>query len=392
MRLSGRSKKIKGSPTLALAAKAIDLKSKGLDVISLSVGEPDWQTFEECKKKGIVAIQEGKTRYTAASGVVDLKKAIIDDFEKRFNLGYDSKNVIVTPGAKYAVQQALWSMIDPGDKVGVFVPFWASYTTMIEIAGGEPILIPLNKDFSVNIEEVEKAIDSGVKTLLINSPNNPSGEILKESDYKALVKVLDKKTEVQVISDDIYSKLYWGSGDKCPHLFDVSSRLKERTVVISGASKVYSMTGWRIGWAIAEESMIQALSRHQSQTTGCPTSISQEATKAGFSPEVNTEIKNSIQLLKKRAELGYNLLKEIDGVILKKPEGAFYFWVDLSNVLEKINLSDPEFCARFLESKAVVVVPGSDFGQPSFIRMSFAVSEETFKEGVCRLKSFIQEF
>ena len=391
MRLSERSKKVKGSPTLALAAKAIELKSKGIDVVSLSVGEPDWQTFEACKEKGISAIKGGKTRYTTASGTASLKKAIVEDFEKRFGLGYDSKNVIVTPGAKYAIQQAFWNMINPGDKVGIFVPYWASYTTMVEIADGEPVLISLNDNFSINVEEVEKAISSGIKILLINSPNNPSGEVFQKSDYEALAKILKANPDVQIILDDIYSELYWGEEEQCPHLFDVAPDLKERTVVISGASKVYSMTGWRIGWAIAEEQTIKALSRHQSQTTGCPTSISQEATEAGFSAQVKSEIKESVGLLKKRAEKGYDLLNEIDGVSLKRPEGAFYFWVNLSEVLKKSNMSDPDFCASLLESKAVVVVPGSDFGQPGFVRMSFAVSEETFKEGVERLKSFISE-
>jgi aspartate aminotransferase len=391
MILSERSKKVKGSPTLALAAKAIELKSKGVDVVSLSVGEPDWQTFDGCKNRGIEAIKEGKTRYTTASGTAGLKKAIAADFEERFGLGYNSDNVIVTPGAKYAIQQAFWNMINPGDKVGIFVPFWASYTTMVEIADGEPVLIPLNDDFSINESEVKKAIDSGVKILLINSPNNPSGEVFGRSDYQTIAGILSEYKNVQVILDDIYSELYWGDEDRCPHLFDVAPELKDRTVVISGASKVYSMTGWRIGWAIAEEPMIKALSRHQSQTTGCPTSISQEATEAGFSKEVKAQIKDSVKLLKKRAEVGYNLLKEIDGVSLKMPEGAFYFWVNLSKVLEKAKLNDTEFCGQLLESKAVVVVPGSEFGQPGFVRMSFAVSEDTFKEGVERLKSFISE-
>ena len=389
MKLSERSKKVKGSPTLALAAKAIELKSKGVDVVSLSVGEPDWQTFEECKNGGIRAIQEGKTRYTTASGTIGLKKAIIEDFEERFGFGYDPKNIIVTPGAKYAIQQAFWSMINPGDKVGVFVPFWASYTTMIEIADGEPVLIPLNDDFSVNAEEIKKAIDAGIKILLINSPNNPSGEVFQKLDYEAITELLRQNSEVQVILDDIYSKLYWGSESKCPHLFDVAPQLKDRTVVISGASKVYSMTGWRIGWAIAEGPMVKALSRHQSQTTGCPSSISQEATEAGFSSKVKAQIKESVQILKRRAEKGYDLLQEIENVTLKRPEGAFYFWVNFSEVLKKTKLTDIEFCNQLLESKAVVIVPGSDFGQPGFARMSFAVSENTFKEAVDRLKSFI---
>ncbi len=393
MRLSDRSKKVKGSPTLALAAKAIELKSKGVDVVSLSVGEPDWQTFESCKLAGIKAIEDGKTRYTSASGTAGLKSAIVEDFNKRFGFNYSSNNVIVTPGAKYAIQQSFWNLINPGDKVGIFIPFWASYTTMVEIAGGEPVLIPLNDDFSVNQDALEKALDDGVKVLLINSPNNPSGEVFKTSDYETLSKSLNKHSEVQVLLDDIYSELYWGdevTKGACPHLFDVAPELKSRSIVVSGASKVFSMTGWRIGWAIAEESAIKALSRHQSQTTGCPPSVSQEAVLSGFSSHVKSEIKSSIGILKKRAKIGYDLLTQIKGLSLKKPEGAFYFWVNLSEILEQKNMTDSEFCAQFLESKACVLVPGSDFGQNGYVRMSFAVSEQTFEEGVNRLKSFLE--
>jgi aspartate aminotransferase len=390
MILANRTKEVKTSPTLALAAKAIELKSQGVDVVSLSVGEPDWGTFEECKVAGIAAINDGLTKYTPASGSKNLKNALVEHYNKRFDKNLTAKNVIVTPGAKYALQQAFWNLLNPGDKVAILVPYWASYTTMVKIAGGEPELISLNEDLSINIENLENSFKSGVKVLLINSPNNPSGSVLSTEDYQKISILLKKYEDVQIILDDIYSDLYWGADSKCPHFLDVAPELFERTLVVSGASKAFSMTGWRIGWAVGGEDIIGGLSRHQSQTTGCPNSIAQEATAVGVSSSQKS-IAEAVEKLKMRAEKGFALLKKIDGVELQKPEGAFYFWVNVSSILKKIGLDDSEFCNQLLEEKAVVVVPGSEFGQAGYMRMSFAVSEELFAEGVKRLEAFIKE-
>ena len=389
MKLAERTKMVKTSPTLALAAKAIELKSNGVDVISLSVGEPDWGTFKECKEAGISAIRSGKTKYTPASGAKSLKTALAKQYSERFNRSLTVKNTIVTPGAKYALQQAFWNLLNPGDKVAVLVPFWASYTTMVEIAGGSPELVQLNQDFSININNLESAFKKGVKLLLVNSPNNPSGSILTKSDYQKISKLLEAYPEVQVVLDDIYSDLYWGKEDLCPHLLDVAPQLFDRTLIVSGASKAFSMTGWRIGWAIGGEEIIAALSRHQSQTTGCPNSMAQEATAVGVSTSQDS-IAQAVEKLKTRALRGYELLSQVEGLELQEPEGAFYFWVNLSAVLEELNLGDSDFCNQLLEEKAVVVVPGSEFGQPGYMRMSFAVSEEAFAEGVKRLAAFIK--
>lgn len=390
MKLAKRSEAVKASPTLALAAKAIELKSKGVDVVSLSVGEPDWSTFELCKKAGIAAIEGGQTRYTPASGTASLKAAIVQSFSKRHGVDLNNKNVVVTPGAKYAIQQALWNMVNPGDKVGVFIPFWASYTTMIEIANGVPELISLNDDMSLSKKNLDKALSSGVKILLINSPNNPSGSSFSKKDYEVLVDCLKAYPDVQIILDDIYADLYWGEGEACPHLFDVAPDFFDRTLVINGASKAYAMTGWRIGWAVGGTDIIGAISRYQSQTTGCPNAMAQAATEAGLQ-NAGAEIKAAVEKLKARAELGYSLLSAIDGVSLEKPTGAFYFWVNLSGALERLGMNDSDFCNKLLESKAVVVVPGVEFGKPGFVRMSFAVSEEVFASGVDRIKEFLQE-
>lgn len=389
MNLSDRTKNVKSSPTLALAAKAIELKSQGVDVVSLSVGEPDWGTFDVCNQAGLSAIKEGVTKYTPASGSTNLKKALVEKYNERFGFKLTPKNTIVTPGAKYAIQQAFWNLLNPGDKVAILVPFWASYTTMVNIAGGVSDLVPLKSDFSLDTEALQKSFESGAKLLLINSPNNPSGSVLNLEDYKALSKLLQEHSKVQVILDDIYSDLYWGKEKNCPHLFDVAPDLFDRTLIVSGASKSLSMTGWRIGWAVGSEDIVGGLSRHQSQTTGCPNSIAQEATAVGLR-ETSKDLVESIAKLKKRAEIGYELLEKVDGVEALRPEGAFYFWVNISQVLNKIGMTDSDFCTELLESKAVVVVPGSEFGQEGYMRMSFAVSEELFAEGVKRLEDFIK--
>lgn len=390
MKLSERTKEVKTSPTLALAAKAIELKSQGVDVVSLSVGEPDWGTFEECSRAGIAAIEAGMTKYTPASGSKNLKTALVNQYKTRFGMELTLKNIIVTPGAKYALQQAFWNLLNPGDKVAILVPFWASYTTMVQIADGVPDLVNLNEDLSINIENLEDSFKRGVKLLLINSPNNPSGSVLTLEDYKKLAVLLKKYEDVQIVLDDIYSDLYWGADDACPHLLDVAPELFERTLMVSGASKAFSMTGWRIGWAVGSEDIIGGLSRHQSQTTGCPNSIAQEATAVGVSSSQKS-LKKAVEKLKTRAEKGYALLKKIEGLELLQPVGAFYFWVNVSKILNKIGMSDSEFCNSLLEEKAVVVVPGSEFGQDGYMRMSFAVSEEVFTEGVQRLEAFIKE-
>jgi len=390
MKLAERTKKVKTSPTLALAAKAIELKSKGVDVVSLSVGEPDWGTFEECREAGIKAIQEGLTKYTPASGAKSLKLALVEQYSKRFGTQLTVKNTIVTPGAKYALQQAFWNLLNPGDKVAILVPFWASYTTMVEIAGGIPELVNLKDDLSLDVEALEKSFKNGVKVLLINSPNNPSGSVLSSDDYKKMTELLKKYEDVQIILDDIYSDLYWGEEGACPHLLDVAPELFNRVLIVSGASKAFSMTGWRIGWAVGGEGVIGALSRHQSQTTGCPNSIAQEATAVGVSSSQKS-IAEAVEKLRTRALKGYEILQKIEGVELKRPTGAFYFWVNVSSILNKIGMTDTEFCNQLLEEKAVVVVPGSEFGQAGYMRMSFAVSESVFAEGVKRLEAFIKE-
>lgn len=389
MRISSRSQNVKTSPTLALAAKAIELKEKGVKVVSLSVGEPDWETFPKCKEAGIKAIQENKTKYSAASGTNSLKKAVANKFKERFSKDVSSKNVVVTPGAKYAIQQALWTLTNPGDKVGIFVPFWASYTTMVEIAEGVPVLIPSGSSGELLSDEVEKAIQGGVKLFLINSPNNPSGFILQKKDYEALVNLMRKYPDVELIMDDIYSELYWGEESRCPHILDLAPDLFDRILCISGASKAFSMTGWRIGWAVGSENVIKGISKLQSQTTGCPSTVSQEATEAGLL-DADEDIKTAVVKLEKRADLGFKLLSEIEGVQVQKPESAFYFWLNLEVLLERFNLTDSEFCTKLLEQEAVVIVPGSDFGVSGYARLSFAVHEDTFAEGVRRLQSFIK--
>ncbi len=390
MKLSKRSDEIKDSPTLALATKAMELKSKGVDVVSLSVGEPDWETFGVCKAAGLKAITDGRTKYTPASGTAELKNALVNKFSKRYGLKVSNKNIVITPGAKYAIQEALWGLLNPGDKVGIFVPFWASYTTMVKISNGVSELISLNPDLSLSKTNLKKALASGVKVLLINSPNNPSGNIFDKKDYEILVDCLKSYPDVQIILDDIYADLYWGKEGECPHLFDVEPSFFKRTVVINGASKAYSMTGWRIGWAIGGTDIIGVISKYQSQTTGCPNAMAQVATEAGVRG-AHADIAKSVAILKTRAKKGYDLLLSIDGVSLQKPKGAFYFWVNILGVLEKFKMTDSEFCKLLLEKKAVVVVPGFEFGCPGFIRMSFVVSEEVFIKGVVRIKEFIKE-
>lgn len=390
MKLSIRSQGIPDSPTLALAAKAIQLKSQGVDVISLSVGEPDWSTLDPCVAAGQVAIKEGKTRYTPASGIKEIKEVLSERYNERYGFNSNTKNFIVTPGAKYGIQEALWCLVNPGDKVGVFSPYWPSYTTMIEIADGSPVTMDLNQDFSLNEDSLKQGLDQGVEVLMINSPNNPSGAILEKPDYEILAKSLESYPHVRLILDDIYQSLYWGKEKRCPHLFDHYPELFERSLVIDGASKAFAMTGWRLGWAFGDEQLISSMGKLQSQTTGCPSSIAQWATLAGLK-ESDNELLGLSQKLKERADTAIEQLVVRDDFKVMSPEGAFYLWVDARAFLSKVGLSDQEFGARLLEKKAVVIVPGSNFGQEGFFRMSFAVKPEVLKEGISRIFEFCEE-
>lgn len=389
--LSQRAKNLKPSTTLELAAKAKSLQDEGKDILSLTVGEPDWPTVESAVAAGIKAIQSGQTKYTPAGGTASLKSAIAAQFKKDYGIEIKPGEVSVASGAKYSLFAAFQILLNDGDEVVMHSPFWVSYPEMVELCGAKALPVFLD-GISKNSEmqkAFEKSFTAKTKMLLLNSPNNPSGMYLSKEDLKFIGQVLKKHPDVVVVSDDIYGYLTFDTF-RAPHLLDQYPELKDRTICISGASKTYSMTGWRIGWAIGPQKFIKVMADFQSQTTGCPSSIAQAAAEAAIKT-MDADLPETKRLLIERKNLFEKLLRQIPEISFESATGAFYIWLNVSTILKKMKWTSDEFCSNLLESKGVVVVPGQSFGQAEYIRLSFAVDEKTIQKSVERLQSFISE-
>tara|TARA_B100001248_G_scaffold262666_1_gene260571 strand:- start:1050 stop:2246 length:1197 start_codon:yes stop_codon:yes gene_type:complete len=394
MKLSSRVDKMKPSPTLALAAKAKELKAQGKDVIALSVGEPDWTTLEPIANAGIAAIENGQTKYSPAAGNPELRQAIVEDMTSFLDKSLAVENVSVTSGAKYSIFAALACILDKGDKVGIPCPYWVSYPTMAELCEGEPVFIQTQaaNRFKLIPSELEDALKKGLRLILMNSPSNPSGMMYSKDELAALGAVLKKYPDTWILTDDIYSRLVF-STPRAPHLLQVCPELFERTVMIDGASKSYAMTGWRVGWAVGPTNLIKAMSSYQSQTVSCAATFSQIASVVAIK-EAQELVRESVKSLEKRKDHFAALLRDIPGLEVHEPDGTFYFWVGINAFLGKSfegkKIQDSgDFSNLLLESENLVAVPGKEFGIDGYLRMSFAVKEETLTAASERLKSFI---
>lgn len=394
--LSKRAQNLKPSPTLALVAKAKELASQGHDVLSLTVGEPDWNTFEIASKAGIEAIEKGITKYTPASGTLELRQAIAEKMKSELGLEYTAKQISVASGAKFVIFAALQMICNPGDEIIIATPYWVSYPTMVELADGVPHIVECGEDenFKITPEKLEKAINARTRGFLFCSPSNPTSLLYTAAELKALAEVLKKHPQVVVISDDIYNKLVFDGSKVAPHILQVAPELKDRTIAINGGSKAYAMTGWRIGWAAGPEALITAMADYQSQSTGSPSSISQHAVMAAIK-HCDPDVAKVVQKLMGRCEYGMKELARIPAFRISKPEGAFYFWVDIRHCLGKkyqglaVNNSK-DFCGILLEKFFVATVPGIECGSEGYMRLSFAVTEDTMKRAVDRMAEFVK--
>ncbi len=389
--LSERAKKLKPSTTLELAAKAKSLKDAGQDILSLTVGEPDWPTVDSAVQAGIAAIKNGVTKYTPASGTLTLRSAIAKQFTKDYGLPCKPSEVSVASGAKYSLFAAFQILLNNNDEVVTHSPFWVSYPEMIELCGAKSN--PVFLDGIANDPKMQKAFESSfnskTKMFLLNSPNNPSGLYLSEGDINFIGKVLKQHPNVVVVSDDIYGYLTFDRF-RAPHLLDQFPELKDRTICVNGASKTFSMTGWRLGWAIGPERFIKSMADFQSQSTGCPSSIAQAAAEAAIQ-SMDQDLPEIKKLLIERKQIFEDLLSKIPEVSFTSPTGAFYIWLNVGKILKQQNWDSDQFCAHLLESTGVVVVPGQSFGQDDYIRLSFATDEKTIQKSVSRLQKFISE-
>ncbi len=393
--LSRRTAQLKASPTLFLTAKAKELASRGNDVISLTVGEPDWGTLAPVSEAGIEAIQKGVTKYTSANGTVELRRLLAEKATRDIGVNFSDKEVTVGSGAKFIIFTALQTLVNPGDEVILSAPYWVSYPTMIELADGKPVIVSTTEKtkYKLLAADLAKAITPKTKAFLFCSPSNPTGMMYTKSELQDLAEVLRKHPGIAILSDDIYNQLVFASGEVAPHILHVAPDLRERTILINGGSKSFSMTGWRIGWGIGPERIIRAMGDFQSQATGAASSIAQYALTKGL-PGTPALIEKTRKLLVERKNAGLKSLRDIPGFSVAEPDGAFYFWVDISKHLGKnhkgrVLATSSDYGDVLLNEYFVATVPGIECGTEGFLRLSFAIESERFDQACHRMREMI---
>ena len=389
--LSNRVNKVKPSATITISAKAMDLRSQGIDIISLSAGEPDFDTPEHIKEAAINAINNGKTKYTQVDGTPELKDAIIEKFKRDSNLVYERENIIVSTGAKQTLYNLFQSILDPGDEVIVISPYWVSYPDMVLLADAKPVFLEthLKDNFKINAEDLDRRITERTKLIILNSPSNPTGTTYTREQYQILGDVLINYPNILIATDDMYEHIYWGDepissfAEVCPDLFD-------RTITINGVSKAYAMTGWRIGYCGASAELVKGMKKVQGQSTSNPSSISQAATIAALNGP-SEEIEKMTSEYKKRHDYMCEALNQIDGFKTAPGTGAFYLLPEVHQILERKGFSDDvEFSSFLIEKANVAVIPGSAFGANGFIRVSYATSMELLEESISRIRNSLK--
>lgn len=394
--ISQRMSRIKPSATLAVTARAVELKSLGHDVISLGVGEPDFDTPEHIKDAAIEALHQGKTKYTAVEGTLSLRKAIVEKFKRENDLTYTTDQIIVGVGAKQIIFNAFLSSLNPGDEVIIPAPYWVSYIDIVEFAEGTPVVVrcTLENNLKLTQNELADAITPQTKWLILNSPNNPTGMVYSKAELEALAAVLRKAPHVYVLSDDIYEHLIY---DDLPFttLAQVAPDLKDRILTINGVSKAYAMTGWRLGYAAGPKALIEAMAMLQSQSTSNATSLSQEAAQAALEGPQGFLIERN-RIFVERRDQAFEILNKTPGFFCLKPQGAFYLYLSCVDVMGKRTpsgsqiTSDTDLANYLLESAGVAVVPGVAFGLSPYLRISYAVDTDVLLEACHRISQAIR--
>ena len=374
---------------MALTSKANELRQKGEDIIVLTVGEPDFDTPKYIKDSAKIAIDKGMTKYTAVDGTVSLKKAIIKKFKSENNLDYDLDEVVVSAGCKQSIFNFLQVIIDDGDEVIIPQPYWVSYADMVKYSGGVPVMLETEyeNNFDIDIDKFKSLINDKTKLFMINSPNNPSGKYYNSKILNELASVLLNHKNIFISSDDIYEHIHWAN-EKFHNILNVAPLLKERTVILNGVSKAYSMTGWRIGYAAGNKEIIKKMKTLQSQSTSCASSVSQAAAEAALS-NACLELPVMNKQYKERHDFVVSKLNEIEGVECKPTDGTFYVFPSFKNYIDKSKIvsDDKELALYILEKSKVAVVPGSAFGIEGHIRISIAIDLDSLKDAMERLKN-----
>ncbi|SMN17136.1 Aspartate aminotransferase [uncultured Candidatus Thioglobus sp.] len=386
--LSQRVQKVKPSATLAVTAKANELKAQGIQIVPMGSGEPDFDTPKNIQQAGIDAINNGQTRYTAVDGTPVLKQAIIDKFKRENNLEYSNTEVMVSSGGKQVFYNLCQAVLNKGDEVIIPAPYWVSYPDMVILGDAAPVIVEtgLEQDFKITPKQLEASITSKTKLFVMNSPSNPTGAVYTKTELQALADVLKQHPQVLIITDDIYEHIRWG-GDDFVNIVMAEPALKDRTIILNGVSKGYAMTGWRIGYTGGPETIIKAMKKIQGQSTSNPCSIAQAAALEALNGDQSI-IGTMVSAFEERHEFIVNALNAIDGVECPRSQGAFYSFPRVEGLIKRLGLKDDvELSTYCLEELNIALVPGSAFGAPGYVRFSFATSMDNIKMAVEKLAS-----
>ncbi|WAA13735.1 pyridoxal phosphate-dependent aminotransferase [Fervidibacillus halotolerans] len=391
MKLAKRLQSLTPSSTLAITAKANELKAKGIQVIGLGAGEPDFNTPKHIIDAAYEAMLSGKTKYTPSGGLVELKEAIIDKFKKDQNLSYDLSEIIVTSGAKHALYTLFQVLLNEGDEVIIPIPYWVSYPEQVKLAGGVPVYIETTEkdEFKITPEQLLKKITPKTKAIVLNSPNNPTGVIYRKEELEEIGKICIEH-DLIIVSDEIYEKLVYGD-EQHISIASLGEAFQKQTIIINGVSKSHSMTGWRIGYAAGNQQIIKQMTALASHSTSNPTTPSQYAAIAAYKGSQQPVEEMRLEF-EKRLNLAMEKLIEIPGFSIIKPHGAFYLFPNVKEAAERCGFeSVDDFAKSLLDKAQVAVIPGSGFGSPDHIRLSYATSPELIEEAIERIGKFVHD-
>lgn len=395
MQLSKKAENISPSITLAITAKANELKSKGVDVVSFGAGEPDFNTPENIINAAIKAMHDGKTKYTPAAGLLELKKTVCKKFKNDNNLDYEPNQIIISTGAKQCLANTFLAILNPGDEVLIPVPYWVSYPELVKLADGVPVFVQTSKEnnYKYTVEDLKKSLSAKTKVILINSPNNPTGTIYSKEELIQIAEFA-KENDLIIVSDEIYEKLIYDN-NKHVSIAALSKDAYERTIVINGVSKTYAMTGWRLGYCGCSTKIAKLMSSIQSHMTSNSNTIAQYAAIEALNGPVE-DLKVMVKEFEERRNLMMQKLESIKNISIIKPNGAFYIMVNISAFLNTevngITIKDSvDFAKVLLEKEKVAVIPGSGFGLDDYVRLSYATSRELIEKGIDRIAHFLNK-
>jgi len=389
--LTKRINSVKPSATITISAKAMELRAQGVDVISLSQGEPDFDTPKHIKDAAIQAINDGKTKYTSVDGTPEIKEAIINKFKRDNNLDYKPENILVSTGAKQTLFNLFQSVLEEGNEAIIISPYWVSYPDMVILAGAKPVIVDTlqKNNFDLDLDLLRDALSDNTRLIILNSPSNPTGVTFTREQYQGMGNILKDYPNVLIATDDMYEHIYWGNekfcsfAQACPDLFD-------RTITVNGVSKAYAMTGWRIGYCGGPTDVVKAMKKIQGQSTSNASSISQVAATAALNGS-HDEVLDMVEEYKNRHQYLCEALNSLDGFKAVPGTGAFYLFPNITEAIEKLGMKDDfEFSEFLLDTAGVAVVPGTAFGAKGYIRISYATSMDVLEESISRIKKVLR--